>query len=808
MSQSEKNNPSRQLFIEPDDIACLEVLNRKVHWLSAWIVHHANHLRPKRDGLKVGGHQASSASLATIMSALYFHVLTPRDRVAVKPHASPAFHAIQYLLGNQTEDQLRKFRALGGAQSYPSRTKDIDDVDFSTGSVGLGVAVTAFASLAQDYLLTRGWLAEKDKGRIIALLGDAELDEGNIHEALIEGYKQDLRNTWWIIDYNRQSLDAVTPDRMFGRFEDIFRTSGWNVTIIKYGKQQEKAFARPGGEALRQWIDDCPNSLYSALTFKGGAAWREQLRKDKGDVSGFTEFLDSYDDDALHALMLNLGGHDLEKLLETFHSVEDDEKPHCFIAYTTKGIGMPFQGHKDNHAGLMSEEQMSEYQRQMGIPEGEEWGPFAGIEEMRPRLEGFLAKVPLRSSYDKGSEYFANGPGRFTSRRRHKAARIPIPKAEELLSATSGEAQATQVAFGRILHALGRGKTPLAERIVTTSPDVTVTTNLSGWVNHRGVFHRKTREDVFHQQNIVSMQKWEMSANGQHWELGIAENNLFLVLAALGLTDTLFGERLLPIGTLYDPFIARGLDSLNYACYQDARFILVGTPSGVTLAPEGGAHQSTYTPLIGMGQNKLLYFEPAYADELAEILRWALEYIQAENGCSVYIRLSTRAIPQAPLSRTPAWRKELLRGGYWQHPPTQGSPIAIAYAGVVAPEARAAFDRLVEEIPGAGLLSIVSPDRLYTDWIQSLRARPTYGAGLRSQVERLLRPLASDATLVTVLDGAPETLSWLGSVCGHRVVPLGVDQFGQSGDIESLYGVYGIDTQAILTACETARSFS
>jgi len=804
MSLSEKTNLSRQLPIDPDDMACLAALDKKVHWLSAWTIHHANHLRPKRDGLKVGGHQASSASLATIMSALYFHVLRPRDRVAVKPHASPAFHAIQYLLGNQTEDQLQRFRALGGAQSYPSRTKDMDDVDFSTGSVGLGVAVTIFASLAQDYLLARGWLEEKDKGRIIALLGDAELDEGNIYEALIEGYKHDLRNVWWIIDYNRQSLDSVTPDRMFSRFEDIFRTSGWEVTTVKYGKQQEKAFAQPGGEALRQWIDDCPNSLYSALTFKGGPAWRAQLRKDKGHVPGFTELLESYDDDALHALMINLGGHDLEKLLETFHSV-NDEKPHCFIAYTTKGIGMPFQGHKDNHAGLMSEEQMAEYQRRMGIPQGKEWEPFAGIEKMRPMIERFLAKVPLKSSYSKGSDWFGNGPGGSTSRRRHKAPEIPVPEAEELLPAANGETQSTQVAFGRILHSLGRGKTPLADHIITSSPDVTVTTNLSGWVNNRGVFHRKAREDVFHQQNIVSMQKWEMSASGQHWELGIAENNLFLVLAALGLTDSLFGERLLPIGTLYDPFIARGLDSLNYACYQDARFILVGTPSGVTLAPEGGAHQSTYTPLIGMGQNKLVYFEPAYADELAEILRWALAYIQEENGCSVYIRLSTRVISQVPLPRTPVWRKELLLGGYWQHPPAQGASMVIAYVGVVAPEARVAFDRLREKVPGTGLLAVVSPDRLHTDWTESLRARPAYGPGLRSHIERLLRPLAPDATLVTVLDGASETLSWLGSVCGHRVVPLGVDRFGQSGDIESLYRVYGIDTQAILAACGTAR---
>ncbi len=140
------------LALTPTRLALLRELERKVLWLSAWTIHNANHLRDKRDGLKVGGHQASSASVATIMTALYFHVLRPEDRVAVKPHASPVFHAIQYLLGHQTRDKLENFRAIGGAQSYPSRTKDNDDVDFSTGSVGLGVAVTLFASLVQDYL--------------------------------------------------------------------------------------------------------------------------------------------------------------------------------------------------------------------------------------------------------------------------------------------------------------------------------------------------------------------------------------------------------------------------------------------------------------------------------------------------------------------------------------------------------------------------------------------------------------------------------------------------------------------------------
>jgi pyruvate dehydrogenase E1 component len=249
-------------------------LERKVLWLATWTIHNANHLRPKDDGLKVGGHQASSASLATIMTALYFAALRPEDRVAVKPHASPIFHAIQYLLGNQTREKLENFRGFKGAQSYPSRTKDVDDVDFSTGSVGLGVAQTLFASLAQDYVRARRWAGDRPEGRMVALVGDAEMDEGNIFEALLEGWKHGLRNTWWIIDYNRQSLDAVIREGLYDRFEALFRDFGWDVVTLKHGELLREAFREPGGERLREWIDRCPNQLYSALTFQGGAAWR------------------------------------------------------------------------------------------------------------------------------------------------------------------------------------------------------------------------------------------------------------------------------------------------------------------------------------------------------------------------------------------------------------------------------------------------------------------------------------------------------------------------------------------------------
>ena len=757
----------------------LAALEHKVLWLACWTIHHANHIRENRDGLKVGGHQASCASIATLMTALYFDVLRPGDRVAVKPHAGPVYHAIQYLLGQQTQDKLARFRALGGAQAYPSRTKDGGGVDFSTGSVGLGAAMTLFASLTQDLLHERRLLpAEQPKGRMVALVGDAELDEGNVFEALLEGWKHDIRNVWWVIDYNRQSLDRVVPERLFSKIEEFFGAVGWQVVTLKYGKLLQAAFARPDGTALRQWIDDCPNDLYSALTFKGGPGWRQRLEHDLGHLPGIRSLLGEHDDDALAQLVTNLGGHDLDLVREAFQTVGDDDRPHCFIAYTIKGFRLPFAGHKDNHAGLMTPEQMAEFKKQHRVAVGQEWDRFAGLEIDADELQAFLEHVPF---------------ARRTQQ--HASAAIPVPAALPL--GRRAKRASTQEAFGRIMGELARDEGELAPRIITTSPDVTVSTSLGPWVSRRSVFNRAEHADVFKQERLASSQLWAESRRGQHVELGIAENNLFLLLAALGLSGPLFGQRLIPVGTLYDPFIARGLDALIYAIYQGARFLLVATPSGISLAPEGGAHQSVATPLIGIGQPELLSFEPAYADELAEILRFSFEYLQSDHGSSIYLRLSTRTIEQPEREMTDGLRAAVLSGGYWLRAPGPDTGVALVGAGAIVPELLEVADALADDLPDLGILAITSADRLLEDW-REVQERRTQGETASAVLERLLAPLAADAALITVLDGHPATLAWLGSATGRPVYPLGVDRFGQSGDIPDLYRIHRIDAEAIL----------
>ncbi len=787
--------------ISADKLAALSALERKVLWLASWTIHNANHLRESSDGLKVGGHQASSASLATIMTALYFDVLRPQDRVAVKPHASPIYHAIQYLLGKQTQEKMENFRGYKGAQSYPSRTKDTDDVDFSTGSVGLGVAQTLFSSLVQDYVRAHDWGKEingkaRPEGRMIALVGDAELDEGNIFEALLEGWKQGLRNTWWVIDYNRQSLDAVVREGLWERYEQLFKNFGWDVVILKYGSLQQAAFKEPDGDKLKAWIDNCPNQLYSALVFAGGAAWRKRLTDEIGDQGDVSKLIERRSDDELAALMNNLGGHDLPSVLDAMHGAHP-EKPTCFICYTVKGFGLPMAGHKDNHAGLMTPAQMETFQTTMGVRPGHEWDKFEGVTLPEHDVQAFLDKVPFAAVKD----------------RRLSAPEIDVPGT---LAIKIQPVMSTQNGFGGLLNEIGREDSEFARHIVTTSPDVTVSTNLGPWVNRRGLFAREVMADTFKSEHIPSTFNWEFSPKGQHIELGIAEMNLFILLSALGLSHSINGVRLLPVGTLYDPFIARGLDALNYACYQDARFIAVATPSGITLAGEGGAHQSIAEPLIGLAQDGLASFEPAFVDELAVIMAWAFAYIQKdgkaesseedwlrdETGGAVYLRLSTRPVEQIQRDMTPDLRQQIVNGAYWLRKPGPNCQVVVAYTGAIAPEAIEAVGLMAEDRRDVGLLAVTSADRLNAGWTAAQRARERGLVHARSHIERLLADVSQSCGIVTVVDAHPATLAWLGSVNGNRTRGLGVEHFGQTGSLAELYRHYGIDANAIVAAAQ------
>jgi pyruvate dehydrogenase E1 component len=462
-----------------------------------------------------------------------------------------------------------------------------------------------------------------------------------------------------------------------------------------------------------------------------------------------------------------------------------------------KGFGLPMAGHKDNHAGLMTPAQMETFQSAMGVRPGHEWDKFEGLALSEGELQAFLDKVPFAT--DKN--------------RRLTAPQIGVP---ETLAIKIQPTMSTQNGFGGILNEIGREDSELARRIVTTSPDVTVSTNLGPWVNRRGLFALEEMKDTFKSERIPSTFNWEFSPQGQHIELGIAEMNLFIMLSALGLSHSINGERLLPVGTLYDPFIARGLDALNYGCYQDARFIAVATPSGITLAGEGGAHQSIAEPLIGLAQDGLASFEPAFVDELAAIMAWAFAYIQKdgketgadqdwlreETGGSVYLRLSTRPVEQIQREMTPELRQEIVDGAYWLRKPGPNAQVIVAYSGAIAPEAIEAIGLMAEDRRDVGLLAVTSADRLNAGWTAAQRARERGLVHARSHIERLFEDVPQNCGIVTVVDAHPATLAWLGSVNGNRTRALGVEHFGQTGSLAELYRHYGIDANAIVAAAQ------
>ena len=771
-------------------IDVLERIQQRILWLAVRIVDSANHDRPTGE-IKVGGHQASSASMVGIMTALWFAHLSGRDKVAVKPHASPVFHAIKYLTGELDASYLTRLRAKGGLQSYPSRTKDPDVYDFSTGSVGLGVVAPLFAAATRRYLdshFSRRSPADDPEppARFIALAGDAELDEGNVWEAITDPSLQGLGNVTWIVDTNRQSLDRVVPEMKIKKLMEFFDGAGWHVVEAKYGHRLQAAFAAPGGDALRRHIDDMSNEEYQSLFAHRGAELRTRFLA--GADSAVKRVIEDVPDGELAPLVQNLGGHDLQLLIDSYRACDAEaDRPSVVFAYTVKGWGLPIAGDPLNHAALLSAAQVDALRGSVGLDGDTEWDRFdPGSPEGRVcgAIGGELNNVPV--------------PPRPS---------LPIPDAVGVPTAT---ATSTQEAFGRILARLA-DVAGVGERIVTTSPDVSVSTNLGGWINKMGVFAPAEQVDFLGEDRLL---RWKQTPAGQHIELGISEMNLFLLLHALGLGHELHGEHLLPIGTVYDPFVCRGLDALIYGLYSGSRFVVVGTPAGITLAPEGGAHQSTITPSIGSELPGLTYAEPCFAPALDWLLCDGLARLADPDGTSLYLRLSTRPIDQAPFvaarerQGADRLRADVLAGGYrLREPDERRRPTSCSpRCGPVVPEVLAAADALADEGVGALVLDLTSPDRLYRDWRQRLRsaARRAVAPSDEHHLAALLAPPERRVPLVTVHDGASHHLSWLGSVFGAPTVPVGVDEFGQSGSIAELYGTFDLLPEQLVNAALVA----
>jgi pyruvate dehydrogenase E1 component len=777
------------------DLAVLAEIQQRVLWLATRIIDAANHDRDTGDGVKVGGHQASSASLVTVMTALYFAHLDAHDKVSVKPHASPVFHAIQYLLGNLDRGYLPTLRAFGGLQSYPSRTKDPDVVDFSTGSVGLGAAAPLFAAATRRYVDAH--FGARPRSRFVALIGDAELDEGNIWEAIADPATDGLGDVMWIIDVNRQSLDRVVPGVRIAQWEQQFNAAGWHVVEAKYGGRLQRAFARPGGFALRDWIDAMPNEHYQSLFGLDAGPLRDRFLD--GAPAQVRLLCQDVPDEDLTALVTDLAGHDLGSLLRAFGECDKEkDRPSVVFAYTVKGWGLPIAGNPRNHSALLTTEQVDQMRSRLALTAGTEWDrldPMARAGQWAAARREHLARSPAG-----------------------RAAAIVVPESTGM---RSGRPISTQEAFGRILVDLSRAD-GVAPYLVTTAPDVATSTNLAGFINRKGVFSPEPRR-AWSEDPVL---KWAEGPDGQHIELGISEMNLFLLLGQLGLSWDLSGQPLLPVGTVYDPFVLRGLDAFIYSVYSGARFVVAGTPSGVTLAPEGGAHQSVITASVGLELPSVTFIEPAYAAALDWLLCGALQSIATANSAgpgaapaddgSYYFRLTTRGIDQKPFQAArdrlgdAILRRQVLAGAYCLIDAADAAgggapPVYLVGSGAVLPEVLAAAAELGEEGIAATVIDITSADRIYRAWQRTLRQGVrTATAPSIAGVLRTVFP--ARAPIVTVHDAASHTLSWLGSALGVPAVSLGVDSFGQSGTVADLYRAHDLDPGSIVNAALAALS--
>ena len=784
------------------DLATLEEIERRVLWLAVRIVDAANRERDTGDGVKVGGHQASSASLVSVMTALWFAHLDATDRVAVKPHASPVLHAVNYLLGDLDRSYLTTLRSRGGLQSYPSRTKDPDRVDFSTGSVGLGAAAPLFAAVTRRYVDAH--FGERPRSRFVALIGDAELDEGNIWEAVADPATQGLGNVLWVVDFNRQSLDRVVPGVRIAQWSQQFDAAGWHVATVKYGRRLRAAFGLPGGEVLRQWIDDMPNEQYQAAFGLEPAEVRKTFLD--GAPQAVQDLCSQWDDQTLADTVVDLGGHDLPSLLEVFRECDAvTDRPSVFFAYTVKGWGLPIAGNPRNHSALLSGDQVADLRAVVGLDESTEWD----------RIDP------------------ATPAGAWAARRREHLAldAPPGPLGVRLPRETgvrSTKPVSTQEVFGRVLVDLSRN-TDVAPYLVTAAPDVATSTNLAGFINRAGVFSPAERRSW--STEGASLLKWTEGPTGQHIELGISEMNLFLLLGQLGLSGDLSGQPLLPVGTVYDPFVLRGLDAFIHAVYSGSRFVVAGTPSGVTLAPEGGAHQSTITPSVGLELPEVTLIEPAYAGALDWLLCDVLGRIsrgpavsapasataaEHEEKGAYYFRLTTRPIDQKPFAAARArlgdalLRRQVLAGAYRlvEAPVEPGAPqVSLVASGAVLPEVLAAAAELAEEGVAAHVVDVTSLDRLYGAWQRTLRQ--AIRTATTPSVPGALRAVLPDRTpVVTVHDASSHAMAWLGSALGVPAVPVGVDQFGQSGTVSELYELHDLTPGSIVNAALAALALS
>ncbi len=870
----------------------------------------ANHRPDKRPGdPKVGGHPSACGSSLHILGALHLAVREVADYVCCKPHASPVDHAFHHLMQtfgredgtwlNEPESKaamsrLRKFPEPGASdvfQSYHARS-DPDSFHFlPSGSVGIPPVASVYLALAHRYMQDHGKDVPKN-AHFWSLIGDSEFREGSLLEAMPDVAERLLGNVTWIVDYNRQNLDGTRIPNEKGlhgrdcdRIQRTAEANGWRVIQVRHGSFREELFARSGGESLRDLFEGVLTDYeFQLALFKHDPFLCRTLVRQHSD-RGY-RFVKELPDEELLRAFTDLGGHDIGRMVEALSRAKEEPSQPCLvIAHTIKGWGLECFADPSNHSALPTEEEVEGILARHGLTRQDPYALFP-----RGTDEGdYLAERGAR---------FREGIARFRRIRRDKreAARRAVEEAGGLPDSLEIDLSLfpmahTQWMWGQIAAKLVRISTPpagsgpgnradapgvggakqkpltesekrwasVAGFVLTLSPDVGTSTNIAPVLDKR-VYgpksddeHERAEFKARHPELMTFSDPWT-----RHIRFEIAEANCMSAAGAFGKMAHYTGNPSFPIMTVYDFFIKRALDQLYYNLYWGAEFVIIGTPSGVTLSFEGAQHSWKSDIQIP----NLITWEPCFAIEMDWILSDAIRrhmLDQNDGRRGVLVRAVTRAIPQALLlenlrrqarfkselppgellapagaggegldeSSAPALedaeihralRQDVLRGAYylvdWRgyagYEP--GDNVVHLFAmGSITTEALEASRQLYERGVFADVIVVTSPELLlgilgHQDGYRHLRE----GLGISGDLHAVDGAASTEAGLlslaarrvpcVAVCDGEAGLLDNIGSIVGVKQVTLAVRKFSKCGRPDQVYDYQHLSAGDIVEA--------
>ena len=776
----------------------------------------ANH-KPENRGSKpkVGGHQASSMSSVDLLMALYLHGLAPGDRLAVKPHAAPVLYALMHLMGLLPRAQMERLREYRGLQPYPTELKNPLFVDYTTSSEGLGVACTiydAYGARHFDRALAARLGRPPIRATYWAHCGDGELTEGQIDESLYDAGRWQLDNLVWIVDLNRQSLDRVMDDsgQLARWVRGKFAAQGWEVDELRWGREAEALFARPGGGHLRAWLEGLDDALFHPLLILDEPSLRRVLAGEAvpgrgGDKLGalytgrapmheegraaVKRLLAEVPAGALSPALSHLGGHDLAVLCRAFDRAREAGRPVCLVAHTVKGYQTSGAGHPENHGGLLPEAEVRAWGVDRGRPEGE---PF-----------------PLPAPGSALARYLERRSGALFPIDAHAYAPAPVDVRAELRAVPLR--QRSVVSTGEAFQSLNVAlmKTGVAPYLQFGAPDVGQTTHLGPVIKQTGVFATRDLPDAYAFMREAGMLSfdWRPEAAGQFHAFGIAEGNAMLWAYAFGRRKKLIEGKvpLLPVVTVYDKFFERGFNQLDYAVYSNARFIAVGTPSGTGLSRETATHQSLQTLRMMMDLPGILAYEPAFAADLHAIYLHALSRLWDPDGEAFYLRLTTQPLAQ-PSALPEDHAAQAVRGGYWlvgEDERDGARKVLFVASGRKLGEVREAARTLHAEGIGSRILNVTSYEALWREWDAFANDPRAWADAERSyHLHDLFSEEELNLPLVIVGDHLPSVAEWLPGALqrlrAHRF--LGPRRNGEAGDLQSIDAHHGMGVDDIAQA--------